>query len=124
MIVHTILYVAEQRRSTDFYKHLLGMDPILDVPGMTEFQLTESHILGLMPESGIKHLLGDQFPDPCRGNGIPRVELYIRVANPESYFARAKEKAAIEVSPIIERNWGERAGYLLDPDGHVIAFSS
>lgn len=47
MRVHTILYVADQNKSRDFYKHILGVDPILDVPGMTEFKMSESHVLAL-----------------------------------------------------------------------------
>ncbi len=124
MIVHTILYVADQERSRDFYKFVLGQDPFLDVPGMTEFKLSDAHILGLMPEKGIKRLLGDKLPDPAQGSGIPRAELYIRVKDPESMFARAKEVGAVELSPILERDWGGRACYVLDKDGHVLAMAT
>jgi catechol 2,3-dioxygenase-like lactoylglutathione lyase family enzyme len=91
MIVHTILYVADQERSTSFYQALLSQEPVLNVPGMTEFQLSEQHVLGLMPERGIKRLLGDKISDPASAQGVPRAE---------------------------------RAGYVSDPDGHVLAFSS
>jgi catechol 2,3-dioxygenase-like lactoylglutathione lyase family enzyme len=46
-----ILYVRDQQTSRDFYARTLGLEPVLDVPGMTEFQLTDSAILGLMPEA-------------------------------------------------------------------------
>jgi uncharacterized glyoxalase superfamily protein PhnB len=124
MIVHTILYVADQKRSMKFYRAVLQMDPILDVPGMTEFQLTEGHVLGLMPEKGIKRLLGDRLPDPEKGSGIPRVELYIRVDEPEFMFKRALESGATELSPILPRDWGGRAGYVMDHDGHVLALAT
>ncbi len=121
MIVHTILYVADQDKSRDFYRFVLDIDPTLDVPGMTEFKLSEKHILGLMPEKGIKRLLGEKLPDLSKAAGIPRVELYVRVSDPESMFQRAKEIGALELSPMIARDWGDLAGYVLDPDGHVIA---
>jgi catechol 2,3-dioxygenase-like lactoylglutathione lyase family enzyme len=124
MKVHTILYVADQKRSTEFYRSLLAVEPALNVPGMTEFQLTEGHVLGLMPEAGIRNLLGAKLPDLARGYGIPRVELYIRVADPEVFHSRALKLGAMELSPVLERDWGDRAGYVLDPDAHVIAFSS
>jgi catechol 2,3-dioxygenase-like lactoylglutathione lyase family enzyme len=124
MIIHTILYVADQQKSTEFYSKVLDLKPTLNVPGMTEFHLTEGHVLGLMPEAGIKKLLGETLPDPAKGNGIPRVELYIRVENPECYFARSKELGAKELSPILARDWGGRAGYVIDSDGHVIAFAT
>ncbi|MGE0172604.1 MAG: VOC family protein [Oligoflexales bacterium] len=122
--VHTILYVADQARSTDFYTALLAFPPSLNVPGMTEFRLTEGHILGIMPEGGIKSLLGETLPNPADGNGIPRAEIYFRSEDPESMFARAVNLGAKVLSPILERDWGERAGYVLDSDGHVLAFSS
>lgn len=124
MIVHTILYVKNQNKSRDFYKYVLDLSPTLDVPGMTEFKLTEGHILGLMPEAGTKKLLGEKLPDPVLGTGIPRAELYIRMNAPEEPFQRAKELGALELSPIQERGWGGRAGYILDFDGHVLAFAT
>jgi hypothetical protein len=64
MVCHFILYVRNQELSTQFYKQLLSQDPQLNVPGMTEFKLGENCILGLMPEKGIKRLLGDAIQDP------------------------------------------------------------
>ena len=124
MIVHTILYVADQNKSCDFYKTIFGQEPQLHVPGMTEFLLSEKHILGLMPERGIKNLLGDKLPDPAKANGIPRAELYIRVENPEKMFAEAIRSGAKELDSIRPRDWGDRAGYVMDHDGHVLAFAS
>lgn len=124
MLVHTILYVSDQEISTSFYRQLLQLEAILNVPGMTEFKLSEKHILGLMPENGIRRLLGDKLPDPSRGVGIPRVELYIRTDDPESYFERSKKLGAYELSKVLPRNWGDRVGYVMDRDGHVLAFAS
>lgn len=124
MIVHTILYVADQNRSSEFYKRVLGMELKLNVPGMTEFKLSESHILGLMPEKGIKKLLGDTIPDPNQAAGIPRAELYFRVKNPDEMFKRAIESGSKILSEIVPRDWGDRVGYVMDPDGHVLAFAS
>ncbi|MEZ4744366.1 MAG: VOC family protein [Bdellovibrionota bacterium] len=124
MIAHTIIYVKNQSKSKEFYSKILGVEPKLDVPGMTEFQLSESHILGLMPEKDIKKLLGPKLPDPVKSNGQSRVELYLRVHNPDQYFETAINSGATELSPILERDWGDYAGYVLDPDGHVIAFAT
>lgn len=64
MRVHFILYVENQEESTRFYRSVLDLEPVLEVAGMTEFQLNESSVLGLMPETGIKKLLGPALPDP------------------------------------------------------------
>lgn len=120
---HIILYVADQARSAAFYARVLHCAPSLDVPGMTEFRLSAACVLGLMPEAGIKRLLGSRLPDPAQGAGIPRAELYLRVANALEYHRRALEAGAIELSEPRDRDWGDRVAYALDPDGHVLAFA-
>lgn len=121
--IHLILYVQDQERSTTFYSHVLGCQPSLNVPGMTEFTVAENCILGLMPTSGIKRLLGDKLPDPARSAGIPHSELYLLVSHPLDYHRRAIEAGAIELSGLEDRDWGQRVAYSLDPDGHVLAFA-
>ena len=118
-----ILYVKDQARSTAFYTQALGCRPTLDVPGMTEFTLSETCVLGLMPEAGIKRLLGEGLPDPAQGRSIPRAELYLRVPDALACHQRALAAGATELSPLAARDWGDRAAYSLDPDGHVLAFA-
>jgi hypothetical protein len=84
-----ILYVADQAASGRFYRAVLGLAPTLEVPGMTEFPLPGGAVLGLMPEAGIRRLLGPSLPDPSVGRGIPRAELYLLVSDPEAWHHRA-----------------------------------
>ena len=123
MKTNLILYVRDQRESAKFYASVLRAEPILDVPGMTEFRLGQECILGLMPEEGIKRLLEDRVPDPARARGIPRAELYLTVDDPVQYLRRALLVGATELSPVLPRDWGDEAGYCSDPDGHVVAFA-
>ena len=81
--VEFILYVADQERSKRYYSKVLAIEPVLNVPGMTEFKLTDFVKLGLMPENGIAKILSDKMPHPNQGRGIPRCELYIKVENAE-----------------------------------------
>ena len=89
---------------------------------MTEFELSDGVILGLMPESGIRALL-ERLPDPAAARGKPRAELYLLVESPEAYHERALRAGAVEMSPLLPRDWGHIASYCLDPDGHVLAFA-
>lgn len=120
---HLILYVHDQATSTAFYATVLNQAPALDVPGMTEFHLGEGLILGLMPESGIKRLLGDALPNPSKGAGIPRAELYVVVDDPLAYHTRALAAGASNLSDLSLRNWGQEVAYCLDLDAHVLAFA-
>lgn len=124
MKVNTILYVHDQNRAKDFYQKVLELEPTLDVPGMTEFKLSNEHVLGLMPEAGIQRLLGPALPDPTCARGVPRAEIYISIEDPERRHRLALENGARELSPYLPRNWGDSAAYSLDPDGHVLVFAN
>ncbi|HBA61783.1 MAG TPA: glyoxalase [Elusimicrobia bacterium] len=121
--INIILYVGDQAKSREFYAIILGKAPRLDVPGMTEFELSDTCILGLMPEKGIKRLL-PAMPDPETAGGIPRAEVYLTVPDPEVYHVRALAAGARELSPVQPRDWGHKASYCLDRDGHVLAFAA
>ena len=123
MIVHFILYVRDQKSSTAFYSNVLQTRPCLDVPGMTEFQINDNCILGLMPEGGIKRLLGASLPDPSSASGIPRAELYLFTGNAAAFYERAVASGATPLDVVSPRDWGDSVGYCMDADGHVIAFA-
>ena len=121
---HFIFYVADQRLSTTFYSSVLGVSPSLDVPGMTEFELGRSAVLGLMPEDGIARLLGDRIVHPSQARGVPRAELYLVVDDAAEVHARIVASGGVELSPPMLRDWGHLVAYSLDPDHHVLAVAS
>lgn len=123
-IAQFILYVADQARSTAFYAQALDRAPRLNVPGMSEFELADGAVLGLMPEAGIVRLLGDVIAAPASARGVPRAELYLLVADPAASHRRALAAGARELSPLQPRTWGHVAAYSQDADGHVLAFAA
>ncbi len=120
-MVQFILYVRDQSRSRDFYAAVLDLKPVLDVPGMTEFELSAGCKLGLMPEAGIAKILVPVMSHPSQGRGIPRCELYLKVADASAMGARALAAGALQVQALQPMDWGDRVSYWADPDGHVIA---
>lgn len=122
--IETILYVSNQEKSCEFYTKLFRQEPSLNVPGMTEFSLSNNFKLGLMPNDGIAKILDGKTKHPSSGNGIPRCELYLKVDHLELEYENALQIGAVEVSPILERDWGDRVCYFSDLDGHIIAFAS
>ncbi|MDP2359599.1 MAG: VOC family protein [bacterium] len=123
-----ILYVPEQEAARRFYEALLAAPPVLHVPGMTEFELPGGLLLGLMPEAGIRRLLpalavcfrGDA---PQAPPAPLRAELYLAVDDAEAWLTRALAAGARLLDPVAARPWGDRAGYALDPWGHVLALA-
>lgn len=112
-----ILYVADQARAKAFYADVLGLIPTLDVPGMTEFDLGGT-TLGLMPVAGIVALV----PGLRAGEG-QRCELYLRRADAARLLDRVGPAGGQVLAAMADRSWGERVGYALDPDGHVLALA-
>lgn len=119
----TILFVENKDISTEFYRKLFRTEPSLNVPGMTEFTISEFCKIGLMPNNGIATIINDTLPHPSRGIGIPKCELYLLVKDVEFEYAHAISCGAKEVSSLQLRDWGDRACYFSDPDGHIIAFA-
>lgn len=121
--IHNILYVSDQQASTDFYSRLLQKQPDLNVPGMTEFYLSENCVLGLMPYTGIEKILGSKS-QVLRGNsGSVKSEIYIVVDELKSIYERAKTLDVCILNDLAERDWGHRAFYFSDKDGNLIAFA-
>ncbi|ERI90699.1 glyoxalase family protein [Clostridiales bacterium oral taxon 876 str. F0540] len=118
-----IIYVNNQGKSKLFYEKLLGYKPILDVQGMTEFQLTDSVILGIMPEEGIMRILENKIPNPAHANGVPRSEIYLFVDEPDEYYSRLVEAGGTGISKTELRNWGDYVAYGSDIDGNILAFA-
>ncbi len=114
-----ILYVADQARARDFYRCVLAAEPVLDVPGMTEFDLGGA-TLGLMPAADMEALL----PGEVRAGAGQRCELYLRRGDAAAALARAAAGGGRLLDGLRDRSWGERTGYLLDPDGHVLALAA
>jgi uncharacterized glyoxalase superfamily protein PhnB len=116
---HFIVYVGDQAEAVAFYRRVLDTEPVLDVPGMSEFSLGARTVLGLMPAPAAVRLLGrDLAPE-----GAPRAELYLLVNDPSAYHSRALATGAEEISCLSKRDWGHEAAYSIDPWGNVLAFA-
>lgn len=117
---HFIHFVENQTASRDFYARVLGFAPSLDAAGMTEYTLPGGGVLGLMPASGIRRLLGQALPE-TGSIGIPKAELYLLMPSAAAMHARALDAGARELSPLAPRDWGHTVAYSLDRDGYILA---
>src|SRR5690606_30133002 len=106
-MIEFILYVHDQELSSKFYSAVLRKTPVLNVPGMTEFLLTENCKLGLMSVKSITTILNGKTLDPDLGRDIPRCELYIHVDDIEFEYDNAIKSGATIISEIKIRSWGD-----------------
>ncbi len=118
-----IIYAENQGKSKDFYRDLLNKEPILDVPGMTEFELSEKASLGIMPGDGIVKILENKISNPNIVKDIPKCELYILVDDVDNHYSKAIELGGRGISKGKVRSWGDYVAYCLDFDGNIIAFA-
>lgn len=121
--VEFILYVQDQSQAKLFYQSVLNLSPSLDVPGMTEFQLTPGVKLGIMPLAGIAKIICPAMPNPGNAAGIPRCELYLKFTDARSVLQRAQEAGAVMLSELSPRDWGDTVAYVADLDGHILAIA-
>jgi hypothetical protein len=117
---HFVLFVTDQGASSRFFRAALAQEPSLDAPGMTEFTLGENCVLGLMPASGIRRLLGRA---DVGSTGTSCAELYLYVPDPQSFHDRAVAAGAEPLSALQPRDWGDEAAYSRCPDGTLLAFA-
>jgi SAM-dependent methyltransferase len=85
------MHKKEANLSTEFYSKLLDKQPILNVPGMTEFSLSENSILGLMPIKGIETLLENRINVASKTDNKVKAELYL-VTMIKKFFASQFKK--------------------------------
>jgi lactoylglutathione lyase len=119
---YIILFVQDQARSRSFYENILRQKAVLDVPGMTAFELVQGTRLGLMPANDIKGIL-NVMPYASDSEQFPRCELYLYVDDVKSEYNHALGCGAKSISSLAARSWGDLACYFADPDGHIFAFA-
>jgi len=123
MNVTIIIYTSDQEKATGFYRTLLGADPILAVPGMTEFELNEGTKLGIMPAAGIVRILEGEISEPICSQDHVKCELYLSKENADQLYENSMKAGGISLGGFKLRNWGEEVAYCLDLDGNLIAFA-
>ncbi|HTF34268.1 MAG TPA: VOC family protein [Myxococcota bacterium] len=126
---HTLtpfLCVADAVRAIEFYKRVFDATVIErhDEPGGKV-----SHATLRIGDSPL--MLSDEFSQHSqehRGEGWPRspkslrgssASLYMYVANTEAVFERALAEGARVISPVADKEWGDRLGSFEDPFGHI-----
>jgi len=121
-----LLCVADAVRAIEFYKRVFEATVI---ERHDEPSGKVSHATLRIGDSPL--MLSDEFSQHSQahsGGGWPRnpkalrgstASLYVYVANSETVFERAVAEGVRVISPVADREWGDRLGSFEDPFGHV-----
>ena len=118
-----IIYVEDIEKTKLFYEFLFNIKPIVDEPGMCEFELPDGSKLGIMPNSSLEKLFGKSFEKQKNRKALPHTEFYFVVENALHFHNRAMQLGASEIREFTKMDWGEKAAYSLNHDGHILAFA-
>jgi catechol 2,3-dioxygenase-like lactoylglutathione lyase family enzyme len=119
----TILYVKDLTRARAFYDSVFGCVKTVDEPVYVEYAVGPGIRIGLMPQTHTRSFLGEELGGRRFADGTPRAELYLRFESAAEILERLEIAGGRCVSPLSDRDWGDRAAYYLDLDGYVLAIA-
>jgi lactoylglutathione lyase len=108
---YTIVFVADMKRSIEFYRDVLGFPLKIESPGWSEFA-TEGTVLALHPGAGgtVSEAVGEKTPAGTCQPGFLVPDL-------EAFHQQVVAKGAKCVQPPKMQDFGAKLGIYADPDG-------
>lgn len=123
MKTYFIIYVDNLDKTKIFYELLFNRKPVLDEPGMCEFKLPDDSTLGIMPNTSLEKLFGKTFEIQKNKKALPQTEFYFLVDNALPFHNKAIQLGATEIRKLSKMDWGDKAAYSINHDGHILAFA-
>jgi predicted enzyme related to lactoylglutathione lyase len=118
-----IIYVENLEKTKLFYELLFEKEPIVDEPGMCEFELPDGSTLGIMPNKSLEKLFGAKFRIEKNRRALPNVELYFLTEDALPFHKRAIKLGTTEIRKFSKMDWGDKVAYSINHDGHILAFA-
>ncbi len=116
---YVIRYVADLRRSVEFYRDLLGLEVEYEAEGYVAFRVEGPVIFALFARERVPELIGveESHPSPKdRHEG----EIAFVTNDVDALHAQLLDNGVESLCQPTDRPWGERTAYFKDPDGYLI----
>jgi uncharacterized glyoxalase superfamily protein PhnB len=114
---YVVRFVEALGPAVDFYADVLGLTLTKRAEHWAQFDCGSVR-LGLYERAAMAQTLGLDVEALGRPPGA--VELAFEVEDVDAAHAAAVAAGARSLQPPADRYWGERTGYLLDPDGGIV----
>ena len=114
---YVVLIVEELDRALRFYTEVLGLRLGHRSGEYAQFD-TGSTRLALYTRRAMTEILGISLDAPAAH--APGFEIGFKVADADTAFSDFVARGALPAVPPTDRAWGQRTGYVRDPDGHLI----
>jgi lactoylglutathione lyase len=114
---YVVLIVEELDRALRFYTEVLGLRLGHRSGEYAQFD-TGSTRLALYTRRAMSEILGISLGAPTAH--APGFEIGFKVADVDTAFSDLVARGAVSAVPPTDRAWGQRTGYVRDPDGHLI----
>jgi lactoylglutathione lyase len=114
---YVVLIVEELDRALRFYTEVFGLRLGHRSGEYAQFD-TGSTRLALYTRRAMSEILGISLGAPTAH--APGFEIGFKVADVDTAFSDLVARGAVSALPPTDRAWGQRTGYVRDPDGHLI----
>jgi catechol 2,3-dioxygenase-like lactoylglutathione lyase family enzyme len=114
---YVVLIVEELDRALRFYTEVLGLRLGHRSGEYAQFD-TGTTRLALYTRAAMSKILGISLDAPAAHAAA--FEIGFKVANVDAAFSDLVARGALPAVPPTDRVWGQRTGYVRDPDGHLI----
>ncbi len=114
---YVILYVRDLDASIAFYRDVVGLPFKFQQSSYAEFA-TEGTKFALFERSAVPELIGRPVTE-----GGPSGEVAFVVEDVDAEAERMRAAGVRVLSDPVDRAWGHRTLYVLDPDDHVVEFA-
>lgn len=116
-----ILAVEDLPRSVAFYRTVTRWPAPVETPVYVEILSPNGFRLGLYDRRGFGRNI-KRVPEPIAGP-VATTEIYLFVDDIDAMIGCALDAGASLLDDANDRPWGDRVGYVADPDGYVVAFA-
>jgi catechol 2,3-dioxygenase-like lactoylglutathione lyase family enzyme len=124
-ILETSLYAKDLAATAGFYRHVLGLNPMLETPRLVAFDAGNRSVLLVFQDGATaEDLATDEGLIPGHdGQGRLHLALGIPAASLDDWRSRLKRHGVAIISETLWRRGGTSL-YLHDPDGHVVELAT